>query len=143
MATGIHPDFLARHATDAPLLDQLLAGAATATETVLSDGVPNLPQNNVQDFSGPMLPQDIEANDSEENEEHIVSRPNPPVEHCEGGGCSLGILADDDNIHGPMSESCGGHLYLPARRPLDGLNLCCHYLEADLPSLWRSLLSCL
>lgn len=48
LATGIHPDFLARHATDAPLLDQLLAGAAT--EAVLSDGVPNLPQNNVQDF---------------------------------------------------------------------------------------------
>lgn len=42
-ATGIPPSFLARHTTDLSLLDHL-----PATEAVLSDGVPNLPQNNVQ-----------------------------------------------------------------------------------------------
>ncbi|XP_022791395.1 uncharacterized protein LOC111330736 isoform X2 [Stylophora pistillata] len=101
LATGIHAIFLARHTTDLSLLDQPPAGAAT--EAVLSFGVPNLSWNNVQDF-----------------------RPNPPVEHYEGGGCSRGVLVDDDNIHGPISESCGGHLYLPACHSLGNLNSCCH-----------------
>ncbi|XP_022791398.1 uncharacterized protein LOC111330736 isoform X5 [Stylophora pistillata] len=56
----------------------------------------------------------------------ISGRPNPPVEHYEGGGCSRGVLVDDDNIHGPISESCGGHLYLPACHSLGNLNSCCH-----------------
>lgn len=122
LATGIHPSFLARHATDLSLLDQPPAGAAT--EAVLSFGVPNLSWNNVQDFSEPML-QDLRANESEGHKVH-VTRPNPPVEHYEGGGCSRGVLADDDNIHGPISESCGGHLYLPACHSLGNLNSCCH-----------------